>query len=692
MPATTVQTDDVAQVLHQTPGIDGDAINAIRFLAIDAVERAGSGHPGTAMALAPLAYRLYTRHLRHDPDDPDWVDRDRVVLSIGHASTLLYAALHLSGYALSIDDLKSFRQWGSRTPGHPERGETPGIDISTGPLGQGVANALGLAMAERMLAARFNRPGHDVVDHRTWVFAGDGDMMEGISSEAASLAGHLGLGKLTIFYDDNHISLEGPTSLHFSEDVQQRFEAYGWHVTGVSDVNDLSGIDAAVAECLADDRPSLVIVRTHIGFGSPVQDTAKAHGAPLGAANAAVTRERLGWQYGPFEIPSAIYHHWRDLVVQRAAAHDGWSARFDQYRAEFPDAADEFERVNRGQLPFGWESQLPTFEVGTSVATRVASGRVLNACASVVPELVGGAADVGPSTETYLHDGGHVPADGWGARNLHFGVREHAMGAAVNGMAAHGGLRPFGATFFVFVDYLRPAIRMAAIMRLPSIFVLTHDSIGLGEDGQTHQPVEQLASLRAMPGVVVLRPADANETAGAWKVALQRLDGPTLIVLSRQALPVLDPAHLDVAGGASVVASGDDATIIATGSEVEVALAARDLLAPLGITASVVSMPSWELFRRRPLADREAVLPPDRPTVAVEAAATTGWHEWADAVIGLDHFGASAPAAVLYEQFGITATRVATQVHALSTNRRPAGSVAPTTEAITLPLPKDRTT
>ena len=675
MTAIALPTDDIGLLPNQTPDTEGDAINALRFLAIDSVERVGSGHPGTAMALAPLAYRLYTRHLRHDPSDPDWFDRDRVVLSIGHASMLLYGSLHLSGYDLSLDDLRSFRQWDSHTPAHPERGQTPGVDISTGPLGQGVANAVGLAMAERLLAARFNRPGHDVVDHRTWVFAGDGDMMEGVSSEAASLAGHLGLGKLTIFYDDNHISLEGPTSLHFSEDVGRRFDAYGWHVTRVGDVNDLAAVDAAVTECLGDERPSLVIVTTHIGFGSPVQDTAKAHGSPLGAANAAATRERLGWPHEPFEIPTHVYDHWLRLVSRRAAAHDQWTAGFDRYRAAVPDDAADFDRVTRGDLPVGWDAEIPTFEVGTTMATRVASGLVLNAFAPMVTELVGGAADVGPSTETYLHDGGHVPADGWGARNLHFGVREHAMGAAVNGMAAHGGLRPFGATFFAFVDYLRPAIRMAAIMRLPSIFVLTHDSIGLGEDGQTHQPVEQLASLRAMPGVVVIRPADANETAGVWKVALERRDGPTLIVLSRQGLPVLDPTVLDVAGGAGVVAAGNDATIIATGSEVEIALAARGLLASLGVSARVVSMPSWELFRRRPLADRDAVLPPDRPTVAVEAAASTGWHEWADDVVGLDRFGASAPARVLYEQFGITAARVADRVRALVTARRSDGDL-----------------
>ncbi len=643
---------------------EADAVNALRFLALDAVERAGSGHPGTAMALAPLAYRLYSRHLRHDPRHPEWPDRDRLVLSIGHASMLLYSSLHLAGYDVTLDDLAAFRQWGSRTPGHPELGLTPGIDISTGPLGQGVANAVGFAVAERLLAARFNRPGHDVIDHRTWVIAGDGDMMEGISSEAASLAGHLGLGKLTLFYDDNRISLEGPTDLHFSEDVALRFEAYDWHVTRLADVNDLESLDRAVAECISDPRPSLVIVRSHIGFGSPAQDTAKAHGSPLGAAGVAATRERLNWSHAPFAIPDEVYAHWHDHVADLSAAFGEWTDTLERHQLAFPGEASELQRVLRGELPVGFDGALPHFDAGGSIATRVASGQCLNALAERVPELIGGAADVGSSTETYLHDRGHIPADGWTGRNLHFGVREHAMGGVVNGMAAHGGVRPFGAAFFVFADYLRPAIRMAAIMGLPSIFVFTHDSIGLGEDGQTHQPVEQLASFRAMPGVVVLRPADANETAQAWRIALERRDGPTLIVLSRQALPVLDARVLDVAGGASVIAAGKSANIVATGSEVGIALAARDLLAERGIDARVVSLPSWELFRQRTEADRRVILPRDRPTVAVEAAASLGWLEWADEVVAVDRFGASGPADVLFQQLGVTAGAVADRVAA----------------------------
>jgi transketolase len=651
---------------HPVPsGVVGEAINAIRFLAVDAVERAGSGHPGTAMALAPLAYRLYTRHLRHDPADPAWFDRDRFVLSIGHASLLQYAALHLAGYDLAAEEIAGFRQWGTRTPGHPERGLTPGVDISTGPLGQGFANGVGFAMAERLLAARFNRPGHEVIDHHTWVICGDGDMMEGVTAEAASLAGHLGLGKLTVFYDDNKISLEGPTSLHLSEDVAARFAALGWQVARSCDVNDLASIDRTVAEARTDaERPTLVIVHSHIGLGTPVQDSSKAHGNPLGPEYTAIARDRLGWSHPPFLVPARVYDHWRGLVAERAADRAGWGAALDAYRAEHPELADELDRVVVGRLPEGWRDSLPAFAAGERLATRTASGRVLNALAPAIPELVGGAADVGTSTDTYLTGAGHVPADGWGGRNLHFGVREHAMGAIVNAMAAHGGLRPFGATFFAFADYLRPAIRMAALMGIPSVFIFTHDTIGLGEDGPTHQPVEQLASLRAMPGLLVLRPADAHETAQAFAVALEH-DGPSALILSRQGLPILDPALVDVAGGASVIAPGEQAAIVATGSEVEVALAARQALAEDGISSRVVSMPSWELFRRRPAVERHAILPPTIPTVAVEAAATQGWLEFADTVIGMDRFGASAPADVLYEQYRITPSAVADALRAL---------------------------
>jgi transketolase len=648
------------------PGPEGDSVNALRFLAVDAVEAAGSGHPGTAMALAPLVHRLFTEHLRHDPAAPDWQDRDRFVLSIGHASLLLYGALHLSGYGLTAQDLARFRQWGSATPGHPEREVTAGVDINTGPLGQGFANGVGFAVAERLHAARFDRPGRpSLVDHRTWVLAGDGDMMEGISSEAASLAGHLGLGKLTVFYDDNGISLEGPTSLHFSEDVAARFAAYGWHVTRIPHVNDLSAIDRAIAEAVAEtERPTLVVVHTHIGYGSPLQDTSQAHGAPLGPMSAQQARERLGWRFPPFEVPATVYAHVAERVGHRAAARTAWVARVEELRAEEPELVAEFERTVAGTLPAGWQDALPAFEPGTRVATRVASGRVLNALATVVPELVGGAADVGPSTETLLTAHADVSARTWGGRNLHFGVREAAMGAALNAMAAHRGLVVYGATFFVFSDYVRPAVRMAAIMQLPVVFVFTHDSIGLGEDGPTHQPVEHLASLRAMPGLRVLRPADANETVQAWANAL-RHPGPSVLVLSRQGLPVLDPALLDVDRGGSVVAAGDDVALVATGSEVEVALAARDLLAARGVTARVVSLPCLELFLEQTGEHRETVLPAGLPVVAVEAAATQSWWRIADDVVGLDRFGASAPAAELYEHFGITPAVVADRAAAL---------------------------
>lgn len=654
-------------------GIEGEAINAIRFLAIDAVERADSGHPGTPMGLAPLAYRLFTRHLRHDPERPDWPDRDRFVLSAGHASMLLYAALHLSGYDLSIDDIREFRQWGSRTPGHPERGLTPGVEVTTGPLGQGFANGVGMALAERMLATRFNRPDLEIVDHRTWVFSSDGDLMEGISSEAASLAGRLGLGlsKLTVFYDANHITLEGSADIEFNENVAERFDAYGWHVCEVADVNDLAAIDDAVAAAVEErSRPSLIIVHSHIGYGSPVQDSAKAHGAPLGADNVAATRANLGWQYPPFTVPEAVYRHWRDLVADRAAARTSWLERFERYQRDEPDRAAEFERVMSARLPDGWLGALPSFPPGSRIATRVSAGQALNALAAKIPELVGGSADVTPSTHTVIKGSGDLNSGDWAGRNFHFGVREHAMGAICNGMAAHRGLRPFCSTFLAFTDYMREAIRMAALMRLPVVFVCTHDSIGIGQDGPTHQPIEHLASLRAMPGLRVIRPADANESAQAWAQAIVH-DGPTVLVLSRQTLPILDPAVLDVGRGATVVAPGDAAAIVATGSEVEVAIAARDLLAKKGLATRVVSLPSFEIFRAQPDADRALVLPPGMPVVAVEAASPLGWHEFADDVVGMNRFGASAPAPVLYREFGITPEAVADRVAALLQKEAP---------------------
>jgi len=647
--------------IPSSPNRDTDAINALRFLAADAVELAGSGHPGTAMALAPLAYRLYTRHVHNDPTVPDWFDRDRVVLSIGHASMLLYGALHLAGYDVAIDDLRNFRQWGSRTPGHPERDATPGIDINTGPLGQGVANGVGFAMAERMLASRFNRPGMPVIDHRTWVIAGDGDMMEGLSSEAASLAGRLGLDKLTVFYDDNRISLEGARDVEFCEDVPERFRAYGWQVLHVGCVNNLDAIDAAVTGAVADTtRPSLVVVGSNIGYGSPKQDTAAAHGSPLGADAIRATRTKLGWHHEPFVIPSSVYDHWRSQMADRVSDHGDADTVLVAYRAAWPELAAELDRVMSGSLPAGWSASLPTFPAGDRVSGRDASGRALNALAAVIPELVGGSADVAPSTKTQIIASGDVNAGDWAGRNIHFGVREHAMGAICNAIAAHGGLRPYCATFFVFSDYLRPAIRMAALMQLPVIFVMTHDSIGVGEDGPTHQPIEHLASLRAIPGLRVIRPGDANEVAQAWRVALDHL-GPTVLVMSRQDMLVLEPDLPDVASGAAVVAAGNEVTIVATGSEVELALDARALLAGDDISARVVSMPSWELFRELPAERRDAIVPPTTPSVSVEAGATQGWFEFVDHPVGIDHFGTSAPADILYREYGLTPVTIAAQ-------------------------------
>ncbi len=661
--------DDVIAVGHgtpgpQPPGPERDAIDAVRFLAADAVERAGSGHPGTAMALAPVAYQLYARQLRHDPAAPHWPDRDRFVLSVGHASMLQYAALHLSGYDLHLEDLQGFRQLGSRTPGHPERGHTDGVEVGTGPLGQGISMGVGLALAERMLAAHFNRGEHRIVDHRTWVIAGDGDMMEGVTSEATSLAGTLGLDRLTVLYDDNHISIEGDTDIAFCEDVARRFDAHGWQVLRVDDVNDSGELAGAMDAARVDtERPTIVIARTHIGYGSPKQDDAAAHGAPLGADALAATRETLGGEHAPFEIPTHVYDHWHTHVVARASARTDWEGSFARYRADHPELAAEFERRMAGQLPEGWADELLAAAASDDpVATRAALGEVLNAAAARVPELVGGSADLAPSTVTTLHGEGDVTRADQAGRNLHFGVREHAMGAVLNGLAAHGGLRPFGATFLVFSDYVKPAIRLSALMQLPVLYVFTHDSIGLGEDGPTHQPVEQLASLRATPGLTVLRPADAGETAAAVRTAVE-LNGPVALILSRQKLPVLTTEGLDMAG--RIVADGADATVVATGSEVSLALEARELLAADGVAARVVSLPSWELFRARSATERDRLLPPGVPTVAVEAASPQGWREFADEVVALDRFGASGAADALYQQFDITAEAVAARVRSL---------------------------
>ncbi len=638
---------------------------------MDAVEQAQSGHPGTPMALAPAAYVLWSRHLRFDPKAPDWWNRDRFVLSCGHASMLIYALLHLSGYDLSLEDIKAFRQWGSRTPGHPERGHTPGVEVTTGPLGQGVGNAVGMAMAARFLAGRFNRPGYPVVDHRIWGFVSDGDLMEGVASEAASLAGHLRLDGLKLIYDDNHITIDGDTALAFSEDVALRFQAYGWEVQRVPDGNDLAAIDQALTTAAASSRPYLILLRTHIGDPAPTKrDTAAAHGSPLGAEEVRKTKEIMGWPLTPpFQI-AAEAMEWREACLARGAAlHGEWRRLYEAYTKEFRAVAAEQARWRAGDLQSGWDAKLPSFApTDGKLATRQASAKALNALADTVPNLIGGSADLAESTGSEIKGGGSYSPGGSG-RNVHWGVREHAMGACLNGMAAHGGVRPYGTTFLIFTDYCKPSIRLAALSRLPVLYLCTHDSIGLGEDGPTHQPVEQLAMLRATPNVLVIRPADANETVEAWKVAMERRDGPVVLALTRQKVPVLDRAGLGAAAGLRRggyilrEARGEPRVIlIGTGSEVHLALAAAERLEAEGIPARVVSLPSWELFEAQSAEYRATVLPPNlRARVTVEAAASMGWLRYATEageILGLDHFGASAPGEVALERMGFTVERV----------------------------------
>jgi len=632
---------------------------------MDAVQRAESGHPGAPMGLAPLGWTLFANHLRHSPANPAWPERDRFVLSAGHASMLLYALLHVTGYDLPLEEIKRFRQLGSATPGHPERGDTPGVEITTGPLGQGFANAVGFALAEAMLADRFNRPDHRVIDHRTWFICSDGDMMEGISHEAASLAGFLGLERLIGIYDANEVSLDGPTSLSFDEDVSGRFRAYGWRVLEVDDANDLAAIDGALsAAAEPDGRPSLIVLYSHIGYGSPnKQDSAAAHGAPLGEEEVAATKRAYGWpEDAHFEVPDDV-GSWSSEIVERGRALESdWQERIDAYAAAYPAEAAELARVGEGALPEGWERAIPGFPAGESMATRKSSGAVMNAIAGVVPELVQGAADLSTSTGTDLKGLGRVERGSYAGRNIYFGVREHAMGAITNGIVAHAGLRAVCSTFFTFSDYMKNTIRLAALMRLPSIFLFTHDSVALGEDGPTHQPIEHLAGLRAIPRLVTIRPADANETAAAWRVAIERRDGPTALVLTRQNVPTLDGAAA-VERGAYVLADGEDCILIGTGSEVSVALEARELLARDGIGARVVSMPSFELFAAQPAAYREEVLPSGRRArVAVEAASPFGWERWTGldgAIVAIDRFGTSAPGAEALRALGITAGAVA---------------------------------
>jgi len=662
--------------------IEERCIETIRFLAVDGVQKAKSGHPGMPMGAAAVAHTLFTRHLRFDPSHPRWPDRDRFVLSAGHASMLLYSLLHLTGYDLSLDDLKAFRQWQSKTPGHPEYGHTAGVETTTGPLGQGFANAVGMAVSERFLGATFNGDGPSVMDHFTYVLAGDGDMMEGITSEAASFAGHQKLGKLIVLYDDNHITIDGTTDLAFTEDVCKRYEAYEWHVQKVADGNDVDAIDKAIAAAKAETgRPSFIAVRTHIGFGSPNKhDTAGAHGAPLGDDEVKLTKEACGWPLEPsFLVPDDVRKFYEDAAARGAAAHDAWRQRHAAWSATDPARAAAWDTAWSHGLPAGWDADLPVFKPEDgAVATRSASGKAINALAPRVPTLIGGSADLAPSNNTWVKDEADQQEATPAGRNFHFGVRELGMAAIANGMAVHGGIRPYVATFFVFVDYMRPAMRLAALMGVPVTYVLTHDSIGVGEDGPTHQPIEHLAMLRATPNFTDLRPADANETVEAWKIAMTHDDGPVGLMLTRQNLPTIDrtkyAAASGIAKGAYVLGDAaeggaPDIILIGSGSEVAPALEAHERLVAEGVRSRLVNMASWELFRRQNADYRESVLPLACSTrLAVEAGVTMGWERWVGdggEVIGLDHYGASAPAGTLFKEFGLTADSVYAAAKAL---------------------------
>ncbi|MDX9787691.1 MAG: transketolase [Desulfobacterales bacterium] len=650
--------------------LDDICINTIRTLSMDAVQAANSGHPGAPMGMAAAAYTLWTRFLKHNPKNPQWQDRDRFVLSGGHASMLLYSLLHLTGYDLSLDDIKNFRQWGSKTPGHPEYGHTPGVETTTGPLGQGFANAVGMAMAERHLAARFNRPGYDIVDHFTYVMCGDGDLMEGVSAEAASLAGHLGLGKLICIYDDNEISIEGSTDIAFTENVGARFSAYQWQVIDVADGNDVAAISAAIQAARADgDRPSLIVAHTHIAFGSPnKQDTADAHGAPLGAEEICLTKKNLGCpENESFCVPDMAIGVFQKAIEAGQAAEAAWMEKLASFKKEYPAQAAELTNSMSGVLPAEWDADIPVFS-GDPVATRGASGKVLNAVAGKVATLMGGSADLAPSNKTEIAASHDFQKGRYDGRNIRFGVREHAMGAILSGMALHKGIRPYGATFLVFADYMRPAIRMAALMKLPTLYIFTHDSIAVGEDGPTHQPVEHLASLRCIPGLTVIRPADANETAAAWRQAIQHKDGPVALILSRQKLPVL-PA---MACGKNCLGNGayilsdcqgtPDMILIGTGAEVHLALGAQKVLADRNIPARVVNMPSWELFEKMPEDYKGSVFPSDgKPRLVVEAGSPMGWERYIGThggMVTMNGFGASAPGSTVLAKFGFTVDHV----------------------------------
>ena len=676
--------------------LDQQCIATLRFLAVDMVQKADSGHPGLPLDAAPMACVLWTRFLKHHPANPMWADRDRFVLSAGHGSALLYSLLNVTGYGLTMADLRQFRQWGSRTPGHPERGHAPGVEVTTGPLGQGLANAVGLAIAEAQLAGTYNRDGHAVVDHRTWAIVSDGDLMEGVASEAASLAGHLKLGKLVCLYDDNEVTLSAGSDITFTEDKARRFEAYGWQTIRLPDGNDVDAIDRALRDAVADTtRPTMILVRTHLGYGSPLQDSFKAHGSPLGDKNVKATKDKLGWPEEPdFHVPEEAARKFGEARANGEKAEADWNERMAAYAKAFPKEHAELQARLRGELPAGWDADMPVFPPDAKgMATRVAGKQILAAIAPRLPALVGGSADLDPSTHTNLVDQGDFgpprasdakPIEGadkagisWAGRNVHFGVREHAMGAIVNGMAAHGGFIPYGSTFLIFSDYMRPAIRLAALQKLHALHVFTHDSIALGEDGPTHQPIEHLASLRAMPGVTVIRPADANETAVAWKVAVTMKERPVLLVLTRQDVPTLDrgkhPGADGLAKGAYVICGAEhdppDLILIASGSEVGLIVAAAETLGQDGLKVRCVSMPSWDLFEAQAQSYRESVLPPSATRrLAVEAGATQGWERYvgqAGDVIGIDHFGASAPAKVLMKEFGFSADNVVARARRL---------------------------
>jgi transketolase len=677
--------------------LDRLSINTIRFLSIDAVQKANSGHPGLPMGAAPFAYVLWTRFLKHNPSNPNWFDRDRFVLSAGHGSMLLYSLLYLTGYDLPLEQIKQFRQWGSIAPGHPERGLTPGVEVTTGPLGQGFGNGVGMALAEAFFSARYNRPGHKIIDHYTYGLVSDGDLMEGVAAEAASLAGHLRLGKLIYLHDNNHVTLSAATDLTFTEDVKARFNAYGWHTQSVEDGNDLEAVERAIRNAQRNkDRPSLILVQTHLGYGSPHrQDSFEAHGSPLGEEEVRLTRQNLGWPLEPsFHIPDAALAHFREAVERGKQVEVEWEGHFSAYSQAYPELARELHQVMQAELPDDWDADIPEFPSDAKgMATRVASGKVMNAIASRLPTFIGGSADLDPSTHTALAGRGDFESPqetmddpqgsvggGWkySGSNLHFGIREHGMGAILNGLAAHGGTLPFGATFLIFSDYMRPPIRLAALMGLHVIYVFTHDSIALGEDGPTHEPVEQLLGLRSIPNILVVRPADANETATAWRIAIEHKDGPVALALTRQNLPILDlqkypQLPLGVRSGGYVLAHATgnapaDITLIATGSEVQLALAAREKLETQGVRARVVSLPCWNLFDAQPVEYREAVLPPEVPMLAIEAGVSLGWRPYVGpgiAVIGVDRFGASAPGEIVMREYGFSVDHVTQEALAL---------------------------